>query len=104
MKNFLIMPTNKTYEITSFEQMCNILNNENKFDLLISFCECFDYYTTYVEQYREEYPKMSEGVTNFELFKFSFNWTDDGENKISDFKFQNSSTGEYFKLKPKSDS
>lgn len=24
------MPTNKTYEITSFEQLCNILNNENK--------------------------------------------------------------------------
>jgi len=99
--NFLIMPTNKTYEITTLEHISNIATKENILDLLTAFSVCMDIYIQTIEKFRKENPKISKGKSNHDLVHFGFNWTDDGENKITGIKFKNKETGECFINTPK---
>lgn len=93
----------KTFEIKSFEQLSNIANESNMKDLLMAFCMCFDTYIQTCELYREHFPEECEGKLNSDLFSFGFQWTDDGKNEITKFKYTNVKTGEFtvVETKPK---
>jgi hypothetical protein len=78
---------NKTYEISKLSQICNIVN-DNNIDLIISdFGLWLRFYNSIIKKVRAENIKEVKKLTNFEIAKAKFNWTDDGVNKLSSVHF-----------------
>ncbi len=84
----------KTYEISTLEQLCNVVNDDNIELLLLDFAQWLCYYNEVIKKARVEHKKETKGLSNTEIAKANFVWTDDGENKISGVTMKNAKTGE----------
>jgi hypothetical protein len=84
----------KTYEISTLEQLCNVVNDNNIELLLLDFAQWLCYYNEMIKKARVEHKKETKGLSNTEIAKANFVWTDDGENKISGVTVKNTKTGE----------
>jgi hypothetical protein len=79
----MVNTKNKTYEISKLSQICNIVNDDN-IDLILS-----------------DFGLGLKKLTNSEIAKATFNWTDDGISELSAVHFTSKETGETTKVKLK---
>jgi hypothetical protein len=89
----------KTYEITTLKEICDVVNDDNIELLLSDFSLWLAYYNEVIKITRKKHKKETKGLSNTEIAKCNFVWTDDGENKISEVIVKNSKTGEIFSKK-----
>lgn len=94
-------PTGKTYEIDSFEKLINVIDEDNFEALTLDLLNWLAYTVKISKAYREEFPKQCKGKSNWDLFKSSFIWTDDGQVEINKFQIKNGLTGEVVTIKRK---
>jgi hypothetical protein len=87
-------PTGKTYRISNFEQLLDVLTQENAERLLGDFALFALQYVHVVNNMRKASPELCEGKSNSELLTAQFEWTDDGLNEITSMEVENTKTGE----------
>jgi hypothetical protein len=91
----------KQYEIDSFEKLCNVINSENYKAITMDLVMWLGYHVDFIEKIRKEHPEFTKDKTNFELFKSSFIWIDDGKNDFKEVVVKNESTGEVRRISVK---
>jgi|688.fasta_scaffold37606_7 hypothetical protein len=97
----MVNTKNKTYEISKLSQICNIVNDDN-IDLILSdFGLWLRFYNSAIKKVRKENIKGLKKLTNSEIAKATFNWTDDGVSELSAVHFTSKETGETTKVKLK---
>lgn len=96
-------PTNKTYEIDSFEKLVNVLGSDNFESLTVDLILWLGYQVKVFEEFRKLHPKWAKDKTNWQIANSFFIWTDDGKHEKTSVTVKNTLTGEIkvFDLKPK---
>lgn len=88
----------KTFEISTFSEVCNIVNDEN-IDLLINdFAKWLIYYNELIKRVREENPKETKNIINSKILKSTMIWTDDNKSELTGVSLKTIETGEIFKV------
>jgi hypothetical protein len=87
-------PTGKTFEIDSFEKLCNVVTTENFQNLSMDLLKWLAVVAKQMETFRKKNPKLSKGKTNWDLCKLTFVWIDDGKNDMESLVLKNQDTGE----------
>ena len=88
------------YEIDSLERLVNLVNKENIDRISIDLLLWLNYLADFVDKFRAENPKLKD-KSNWELFRPTFTWIDDGKNEIDHVKITNEKTGEVTEVKLK---
>lgn len=85
---------NNKYEIRSFEQLCNVANDENV-EMLATDCALWlIQYQKLISDVRKANPMACEGKSNYQIAEGGFNWINDGKNDQIGFKTTVKETGE----------
>lgn len=88
----------KKYEITTFDQIANVVTLSNYKNLAQAFANSLFYYLTFIEQVKIEHPETSE-KENSEIAEFWFEWIDDNKNKILGVDISIKETGELIEIR-----
>ncbi len=83
----------KQYEIDSLERLVNLASKGNIDRLSIDLLVWLNYIVEAMSKAREGMPEYKDR-TNWDLFRPTFTWVDDGINNINHVKITNSDTGE----------
>lgn len=89
---------NKTYTITTLNQICNIVNDDNIELLINDFAQWLIYYNEAIKAVREKIPNDTEKLKNIEIAKCDFVWTDDGKNELTGVILTENETGKTTKV------
>jgi len=81
------------YEIKSFEQLCNIANDENIERLATDTALWLIQYQRLLSDVRKANPGLKD-KSNWEIAQGYFNWIDDGKNELLGFYTTVNETGE----------
>jgi hypothetical protein len=84
----------KKYRIASFDQLLNVVNEENLERISIDFALWLSTNVAIMNEIRTKHPKETEGKLNSELVKSVFVWIDDGEHDLKSVTITDSRTGE----------
>lgn len=95
------MPTNKTYTFRTFEQMLNVINDENIECLTLDLAKWLASYNECIKQIRAQHPESTAGKTNWEICQTTFGWIDDGKTDLKYIDHHNTTTGEVTRIKVK---
>ena len=88
------MPTNKTYEIGSWEQLLNAVNPENVGRMAVDLCKTLILYANTSDHVRKS-QGLPESTPNTTVLPMThFEWVDDGINEITQVKITDPITGE----------
>ena len=87
-------PLPKEYEISTFEQLINVVDEKNIESLTLDLALWLQYAVITYKEFRDKYPKECEGKTNWEIAKCAFIWKDDGINKLTNVSVLVKETGE----------
>lgn len=82
------------YEIKSFEQLCNIANDENIERLATDTALWLIQYQKIISELRSRHPDKYNNKNNWEIAQGYFNWLDDGKNDLIGFHTTVKETGE----------
>lgn len=88
------VPTNKQFEINSFEKLCNVIDEDNFDSLTLDLIMWLAHHVKMMKSLRKDLPKKDKSKTNWELLKTTFIWIDDGEHEIKEVVLKNEDTGE----------
>lgn len=91
-------PDGKTYEIDSFEKLCNVINADNFESITKDLVLWLHYHVRMMESIRKQDPKYCKGKTNWDITNTCFVWTNDGINDITHISVKNKLTGEVRKI------
>jgi hypothetical protein len=80
--------------IEGFEQIANIVNEDNFERLMTDFMLAFQFYMGQVKAIRQKYPKETDGLENWDIAKYHFEWIDDGKHDMKSVTITDSKTGE----------
>jgi hypothetical protein len=94
------MEKNKTYEIETIEQLINISTTENFENLGTDFLLWLNHINHTFAELRKDNPKY-ENMSNSEIAKVKFVWTDDGKQGLTGVKLTNITNGEVTNIKLK---
>jgi len=72
----------KEYKINSFNDLCNLVNDNNLDVLAEDLKNWLVSYHFAIKEIRKLHPEVTDGKTNTEIAKGSFTWIDDNETKI----------------------
>jgi len=75
----------KPNTITTLNQICNIVNDDNIELLINDFAQWLTWYNSAIKAAREKIPKDTENLKNIQIAKSDFIWTDDGKKSKVDF-------------------
>jgi hypothetical protein len=88
------MPTFKTYEISTLQQLLNVINDDNAENIATDFALWIISYNLHISEFRKQYPELAKGKTNTEIADCEFIWKDDGENGLTGSRVKCNETGE----------
>lgn len=86
--------TSKKYDIDTFEKLVNIVNDENIERLSIDFCMWLHYANNFIKESRKKNHKLYKGKQNWDVYKQTFIWIDDGEHHLNEIVVKDENTGE----------
>lgn len=89
----------KRYEIKGFEQVCNVVTEENFQNFFTDMLGAFGMYSEAIKLMREKHPEQCKDKTNWEICQFHFDWIDDGKNDLKYMRFHTRETGEVIEFK-----
>lgn len=88
---------NKTFEISTLSQICDIVNDDNIELLINDFAQWLIYYNEMIKQVRKENPNLKD-IENTKILGCNFVWTDDGVNELTGVIIKNNKSGEITKV------
>lgn len=88
---------NKTFEISTLSQICDIVNDDNIELLINDFAQWLIYYNETIKQVRKENPNLKD-IENTKILGCNFVWTDDGVNELTGVIIKNNKSGETTKV------
>jgi hypothetical protein len=83
----------ETFEITNLNQICDIVNDDNIELLLMDFAAWLTYYHEAIKDVRSKHKKETKDLSNTQIAKAKFVWTDDGDNKITEVVIKDEKSG-----------
>lgn len=86
------MEDNK-YDITTIEQILNVVNDKNIDVLLNDFAKYLVVYKGAINAVREAKPLETKNKRNSEIFQSSFLWIDDGVSELTGLMITEKETG-----------
>ena len=89
----------QTFEITNLNQICDIVNDDNIELLLMDFAAWLTYYHETIKDVRIKHKKETKDLSNTQIAKARFVWTDDGDNKITEVVIKNKKSGKLLRKK-----
>lgn len=72
----------KQYQVHSFDDLCDLVNDENVERLSIDLAMWLKVYQESIKAIREKMPNETKGMKNSEISKSGFTWVDDGANDL----------------------
>lgn len=78
----------KQYEIRNFDDLCNLVNNDNIKTLSEDLKNWLITYHLTIEMFRKNYPEQTKGKLNSEIAKGAFTWIDDKKNDVLGMTFE----------------
>lgn len=90
----------KTYHIQTFEQLLNVVNQENCERLMTDFTAWIKMYLQLIAELKEQHPGQLDNYPNYMIADASFIWVDDGKNDFLGGRFIDGQTGEITYIKP----
>lgn len=94
------MKKHKRYEIENFDQLINVVNEENFERISIDFLLWLNHIKDVVAKVRAAHHEFKD-KPNSEILKCKFIWIDDGKHELKKTILKNNTTGEVTEIKPK---
>lgn len=86
--------TGKTFEFETLDQICNVANVDNCELIALDFAQWLKFFVEAIDKVRKDNPEETKGLSNSEIAKCKFVWTDDGINGLTGVIVTNKATGE----------